>query len=190
MSEDGHALTGDIRRHPDFLSRLLGSRRDVLVYLPPGYARSRRRYPVMYLLDGQNIFDANTAYVGVAWEADDTAERLIRAREMAPVILVAVNNAGEDRIHEYTPTKGRYQWYDDQRRSKGLGARFGRFLKEELKPFVDMHYRTRGGGGIYRAGRQFVGRIDEPLPGPALSEDVHAIGGDVAVHLVGRLRDL
>ena len=146
MSADGHTLTGDIRRHPDFPSRLLGNRRDVLVYLPPGYARSRRRYPVFYMLDGQNVFDAATAFVGVAWEADDTAERLIRTRAMAPVIIVAVNNAGEDRIHEYTPTRGRYLWYGDERRSKGLGSRFGRFLKDELKPFVDMHYRTRPEG--------------------------------------------
>ncbi len=143
MSEDGHTLTGDIRRHADFPSRLLGNRRDVLVYLPPGYARSRRRYPVLYLHDGQNVFDAATAFVGVAWEADDTAERLIQAKEMAPAILVAVNNAREDRVHEYTPTRGMYEFYGEKRRSKGLGARYGKFLKDELKPFIDMHYRTR-----------------------------------------------
>ena len=64
MSDDGHTLTGDIRRHPAFPSRLLGNRRDVLVYLPPGYARSRRRYPVLYMHDGQNVFDAATSFTG------------------------------------------------------------------------------------------------------------------------------
>ena len=146
MGEDGHTLTGDIRRHTNFPSRLLGRRRDVLVYLPPGYARSRRRYPVLYLFDGQNVFDAATAYVGVAWEVDDTAERLIRNREMGATIIVAVDNAQEDRIHEYTPTRGEYSWYGERRRSKGQGARYGKFLTEELKPFIDMHYRTRPEG--------------------------------------------
>lgn len=143
MNEHGHTLTGDIRRHADFPSRLLGNRRDVLVYLPPGYARSRRRYPVLYLHDGQNVFDAATSYVGVAWEADDTAERMIRAGEIAPTIIVAVNNAQEDRIHEYTPTRGAFEIYGEKGRSKALGAKYGRFLRDELKPFVDMHYRTR-----------------------------------------------
>lgn len=146
MGEDGHTLTGDIRRHADFPSRLLGRKRDVLVYLPPGYKRSRRHYPVLYLFDGQNVFDAATAYVGVAWEVDDTAERLIRACEMGATIIVAVDNAQEDRIHEYTPTRGEYSWYGDRRRSKGQGARYGKFLIEELKPFIDMHYRTRPEG--------------------------------------------
>ena len=61
--EDKHTLTGIIQSHPQFESRILGNRRDVLVYLPPGYRRARRRrYPVLYLHDGQNVFDAATSY--------------------------------------------------------------------------------------------------------------------------------
>ena len=154
-----HTLTGDIRHHPGFISRVLGNRRDVLVYLPPGYGRSRRRFPVLYLHDGQNVFDAATSFAGQEWGADETAERLISAREMAPIIIVAVANAGEDRIHEYTPTRGRYHFYGEARRSKGLGSRYGRFLREELKPFIDMHYRTRPEGESTGLGGSSLGGL-------------------------------
>ena len=61
-----HTLTGNIQQHAQFESRILHNRRDVLVYLPPGYSRAlRRRYPVLYLQDGQNMFDAATAFGGV-----------------------------------------------------------------------------------------------------------------------------
>ena len=142
-SDDGHTLTGDIRRHPRFLSNLLGNRRDVLVYLPPGYARSRMRYPVFYMHDGQNVFDAATAFIGVEWGVDETAQRLITAKAIAPVIIVAVANAGEDRLHEYTPTRGQYEMNGQPGRSRALASRYGRFLAEELKPFIDGRYRTR-----------------------------------------------
>src|SRR5215471_4629735 len=102
-----HTLTGNIKVHRAFRSRILVNRRDILVYLPPGYRRfSRKRYPVLYLHDGQNVFDAATAFAGVEWGVDETAERLIRTRIIEPVIVVAVANIGEDRIHEYTPTCG------------------------------------------------------------------------------------
>lgn len=79
----------------------------MLVYLPPGYRRfSGKRYPVLYLHDGQNVFDAATAFAGVEWGVDETAERLIRKKLLDPLIIVAIANMGEDRIHEYAPTRG------------------------------------------------------------------------------------
>ena len=143
MHEDGHTLTGDIRRHAAFPSRLLANQRDVLVYLPPGYARSRRRYPVLYLHDGQNVFDAATSFAGVEWNVDETAQRLIGEQAISPLIVVAVDNAGADRIHEYTPTRGQYEAFGEHGRSRALAGRYGRFLFQELKPFIDMRYRTR-----------------------------------------------
>ncbi len=140
MSE--HTLTGNIQSHPQFESRILGNRRDVLVYLPPGYRRTRnRRYPVLYLHDGQNVFDAATAFGGNEWGVDETAQRLISEKLAEPVIIVAVANAGEDRIHEYAPTKGRIE-EGKRKRSKGLLRKYGQFLVEELKPFIDGNYRT------------------------------------------------
>src|SRR5213592_5231796 len=101
-----HTLTGNIKVHRAFPSMFLGNRRDVLVYLPPGYRRfSWRRYPVLYLHDGQNVFDAATSFAGVEWRVDETAQRLIRRKLIEPLIIVAVANIGDDRIHEYAPTR-------------------------------------------------------------------------------------
>src|SRR5215831_2012460 len=102
-----HTLSGNIKRHRAFPSKILGNQRDILVYLPPGYRRfSRKRYPVLYLHDGQNVFDAATSFAGVEWGVDETAERLIRRKVIEPLIVVAVANTGEHRVHEYTPTPG------------------------------------------------------------------------------------
>ena len=135
-------LTGNIKRHRAFPSKVLGNRRDVLVYLPPDYRRfSRQRYPVLYLHDGQNVFDAATSFAGVEWGVDETAERLIRKQLLEPLIIVAVANMGEGRIHEYAPTPG----FIDARakRSRGLARVYGQFLIEELKPYIDKKYRTK-----------------------------------------------
>lgn len=138
-----HTLTGNIKEHRAFRSKILGNRRDVLVYLPRGYRRwSRRRYPVLYLHDGQNVFDAATAFNGVEWGVDETAQGLIRLNLIEPLIIVAVANTGEDRLDEYAPTRGKV---DKRIRSKGLLKNYGRFLTEELKPFIDSKYRTHRG---------------------------------------------
>ena len=137
-------LTGNISKHGAFPSKILRNRRDVLVYVPPGYQRfSTRRYPVLYLHDGQNVFDAATSFAGVEWGVDETAQRLIRQKLMEPLIIVAVANTGEDRIHEYAPTPARID-PPKRKRSKGLLRSYGRFLIEELKPFIDRKYRTKG----------------------------------------------
>jgi predicted alpha/beta superfamily hydrolase len=140
-----HTLTGNIRRHRRFPSKILGNRRDVLVYLPPGYSRfSRRRYPVLYLQDGQNVFDAATSFAGTEWSVDETAQRLIRENSIEPLIIIAIANIGEDRIHEYAPTAGVIDASAKRKkRSKGLGRKYGAFLIEELKPYIDKHYRTK-----------------------------------------------
>ncbi len=136
-------LTGNIQEHRAFPSKILKNRRDVLVYLPPGYPRfSTRHYPVLYLHDGQNVFDAATSFGGVEWGVDETAQQLIRKKLMEPIIIVAIANTGEDRIHEYAPTPARID-PPKRKRSKGLLRSYGRFLIEELKPFIDREYRTR-----------------------------------------------
>jgi predicted alpha/beta superfamily hydrolase len=138
-----HTLTGNIQGHSAFPSKILGNRRDVLVYLPKGYRRSQtRRYPVLYLHDGQNVFDAATSFAGVEWGADETAQRLTAAKLIEPIIIVAVANTGEDRIHEYAPTAASLDPLK-RVRSKGSLRVYGRFLIEELKPFIDRKYRTK-----------------------------------------------
>jgi predicted alpha/beta superfamily hydrolase len=144
MSQD-HTLTGNIEHHSEFASHILNNSRDIWIYLPPGYRKATHsRYPVLYLHDGQNVFDAATAFGGIEWNADETAERLIKQRLIEPLIIVAVANAGEDRIHEYTPTNGALDPKGDpEGKSQGLLRDYGRFLVEELKPFIDQTYRTR-----------------------------------------------
>src|SRR2546423_11328868 len=140
-----HTLTGTIRRHRRFPSRIFGNRRDVLVYLPPGYRRfSRTRYPVLYLQDGQNVFDAATSFAGTEWSVDESAQRLIRENLIEQLIIVAIANTGEDRIHEYAPTPGVIETKGKRKkRSRGLARVYGQFLIEELKPCIDKKYRTR-----------------------------------------------
>jgi predicted alpha/beta superfamily hydrolase len=144
LSMRKHTLTGNIKRHRAFPSKILGNRRDVLVYLPPGYGRfSRRRYPVLYLQDGQNVFDAATSFSGVEWGVDETAERLVRGNLIEPLIIVAVANTGEERVHEYAPTPGVFDTRAKRKkRSRGLAWKYGHFLMEELKPYIDRKYRT------------------------------------------------
>jgi predicted alpha/beta superfamily hydrolase len=140
-----HTLTGNIQRHRAFPSKFLGNRRDVLVYLPPGYRRSlRTRYPVLYLHDGQNVFDAATSFAGVEWSVDETAQRLIRLKLIEPLIIVAIANTGEQRIDEYAPTPGVIEPNSNpKKRSRGIARVYGRFLVDELKPFIDRKYRTK-----------------------------------------------
>src|SRR5438132_1161977 len=75
------------------------------VWLPPGYddPGNERRYPVLYLNDGQNLFDRTTAYTGIEWQADETADRLIREQTIPPMIIVGIDNAQKDRMKEYLP---------------------------------------------------------------------------------------
>ena len=156
-----HTLTGNIQRHPNFRSKILGNRRDVLVYLPPGYRRlSRRDYPVLYLHDGQNVFDAATSFAGVEWGVDETAQRMIGKGFIEPLIIVAVFNMGEDRIHEYAPTRGVYQHTAERKkRSRGLARQYGDFLINELKPYIDRKYRTKRGPEFTGLGGSSLGGL-------------------------------
>src|ERR1700736_5220253 len=144
MAEAQHTLTGNIQRHPDFESHILRTRRDILVYLPRGYSRqSRLRYPVLYLQDGQNVFDAATAFAGVEWGVDETAQRLIRQKSRTPLICAAIANTGEDRIHEYAPTPGVIDASAKRKkRSKGWARKYGRLKLEELKHSIDKQYHA------------------------------------------------
>lgn|ERR1043166_2457294 len=145
MANVKSTLTGNIKRHRGFPSTILENRRDIHVYLPPEYRLfSKRRFPVLYLHDGQNVFDAASAFVGVEWGVDEAAERLIRKKLIEPLIVVAVANMGEDRIHEYAPTRGVIETKGKRKkRSRGLARLYGQFLIEELKPYIDKRYRTK-----------------------------------------------
>ncbi len=137
-AQQANTLTGDIRFHKNFHSKILNNDRDVIVYLPPDYdKKKKRRYSVLYLHDGQNLFDGATSYIpGQEWRVDETAEALIAANRVEPIIIVGVYNTGKDRVNEYTPAA------DDKYKAGGRADFYGRLLVEELKPFIDTNYRT------------------------------------------------
>jgi predicted alpha/beta superfamily hydrolase len=132
---EGTSITGTVWLHPEVPSAFLEARRDVWVYLPPGYdPAGRTRYPVLYMHDGGNLFCSHTAFRGAEWGVDEAAEWLIGNGEMPPLIIVGVGNT-EDRTEEYT-------WVRDADGDGGGGRSYARFLIEELKPFIDTVYRT------------------------------------------------
>lgn len=132
--------SGQLRKHSEFPSRVLGRKRDLIVYLPPGYyEQPSRRYPVLYLQDGQNLFDPATSFIrGKYWRVAETADELIAAREIQAMLIVGIYHAGEKRMQEYTPVPSK-------KLGGGKADRYGRFMIEELKPFIESAYRTLRG---------------------------------------------
>lgn len=111
----------------------LRNRRDVDVYLPPSYSGGRDRHPVIYMQDGQNLSDPQTAFTGT-WELDAALERLAE-RSVEPIV-VGVHHAGAARLAEYSP-------FPDRRHGGGDGDAYLNFIVETVKPRVDRLFRTR-----------------------------------------------
>jgi enterochelin esterase-like enzyme len=124
-------------KHEQFFSRSLRNRRDIIVYLPPGYEQQpRRNFPVLYMQDGQNLFDGETSFIrGMDWRVGQTADELIRAAKVEPLIIVGIYNTGKFRIREYTPTRA-------PRLGGGGANRYGKFLVDEVVPFIRANYRV------------------------------------------------
>jgi predicted alpha/beta superfamily hydrolase len=129
-----------LRKREQFISGLVEDHHDLIVYIPPIYnAESERRFPVLYMQDGQNLFDPDTSFIpGNYWRMGETADALIEAGAMEPMIIVGIYNVGVKRIDEYTPVQ-------DKRLGGGQADAYGRMLVEELKPFIDQQYRTLPG---------------------------------------------
>jgi predicted alpha/beta superfamily hydrolase len=144
-------LSDQIQIHHSFGSGELVKKRDVSVYLPPNYhADAEERFPVLYMQDGQNLFDPQASFAGVAWQADETAQALILKKKIAPLMIVGVYNT-EDRLDEYTPVRSRGRG--------GRAAEYGRMLIEELKPFIDSTYRTLPQGDFTGIGGSSLGGL-------------------------------
>ncbi len=118
-----------------FASPQLHNSRSLRIFLPASYTEnSAKRYPVLYMHDGQNLFDAKTAAYGVAWGIGATINRLVATGVMEEVIVVGIDNT-PDRIAEYTPCC-------DARYGGGKVDAYGAFVADTVKPFIDKHYRT------------------------------------------------
>ena len=135
----------------DFAIPQLDRTRRVMIYLPPGYATSNRAYPVLYLQDAQNVFDAATSFAG-EWGVDETLDSL-HALGDPGIIVVAVDNGGSLRLNEYVPwpmSVGRLS-------GGGEGGAYADFLALTLKPWIDARYRTQGGRATTGVGGSSAG---------------------------------
>jgi enterochelin esterase-like enzyme len=127
-----------LRLHRGFLSQILPDKRDVIVYLPPGYEEHpHRSYPVLYMQDGQNLFDPRTSFIpGRTWEVREHADAAIQAGEVEPLIIVGIYNTGDRRLAEYTHER-------DWRMGGGEANEYGQLLTRELLPWIADRYRVR-----------------------------------------------
>jgi enterochelin esterase-like enzyme len=133
---------GDLRLH-EFRSRIFRNTRYLRVWLPPGYddaQNASRTYPVFYLNDGQNLFEAISAFGGVEWGVDETADRLIRQGAVPPMIVVGIDNTGKDRLREYVPYRSFHP-----KMLRVQGRHYPDFLMKEVMPFVESTYRIAPG---------------------------------------------
>ena len=125
-------MVGDFEVHTAFASKVLSPTRSLIVFLPAGSREGNRRYPVLYVHDGQNLFDPATGFAGQEWRLDEVAGELIAAGKLPPLIIVGIYN-----------TRGRMQEY-----TSGMGDKpplYARLVVEEVMPFIDAHYRTLRG---------------------------------------------
>jgi predicted alpha/beta superfamily hydrolase len=138
----GSSVVGDLRLH-EFSSRVYRNTRMLRIWLPPDYEapeNATRHYPVFYLNDGQNLFDPATAFAGVEWQVDETADQLIREGKIPPLIIVGMDNTGVERLKEFLP----YRSFSPPV-LRPQGKRYPDFLMNEVMPFVYERYRIARG---------------------------------------------
>lgn len=131
LPADIDPVQGTLRMHTGMTGDGLEYPRDVLVWLPPSYGKGRKRYPVLYMHDGQNLFDPATSFCGQDWKLDETAMRLMTDGAVEEFIIVGIANS-PDRMEEYNLFRPK-------------GKAYAGFLMNVVKPFIDAAYRTKPG---------------------------------------------
>jgi predicted alpha/beta superfamily hydrolase len=140
------SATGDLQIR-EFTSKVFGNTRNLRVLLPAGYREAKnadRKYPVLYLNDGQNLFDVCTAvFQPLEWQVDETADRLMAEGKVEPIIIVGIDNPGKaSRPNEYLP-------FPDVTLKPFItnphGAEYPAFLTTEVMPFIEHNYRVKTG---------------------------------------------
>lgn len=131
QAPNGEEVGGRVIRYRGHASAALGNSRDLFIYLPRNYGRGDRRYPVLYAHDGQNLFGSEALFGG--WRLAETADRLIAEGRLRELIILGVANTSE-RMSEYIPPE-----------DGGRADAYGRYLIDELKPFIDRHLKTLTG---------------------------------------------
>jgi predicted alpha/beta superfamily hydrolase len=137
-------IRGTVQYHRQLSGAGLNHKRDIIVWLPPSYDKnSKKHYPVLYMHDGQNVFDPATAFTGYDWRVDEVADSLIKLKKIEEVIVVGIYNS-PDRLPEYSDSP--------------LGSAYMEFVISVVKPLIDSTYRTR-------SGREYTGVIGSSLGG-------------------------
>jgi predicted alpha/beta superfamily hydrolase len=147
-------LKSRLFKHEQFPSALIDDKHDFVVYVPPTYAVEQERlFPVLFMQDGQNLFDAETSFMkGNYWRLGETADELILTGKIEPLVMVGIYNTGEHRIDEYTPV-------EDRRLGGGHADAYGQMLVEELRPFVAQQYRVLISGANCGMGGSSLGGL-------------------------------
>jgi predicted alpha/beta superfamily hydrolase len=130
-TDSARAAVGRVRLLRDVWSPQLENARDLLVYLPPSHGQVGRRFPVIYMHDGQNLFDAATSFAG-EWRVDETMETLAQ-NDGLEAIVVGIPNISKQRVQEYSPFKTA---------RKGKGDLYLQFILETIKPIIDRDFLT------------------------------------------------
>jgi predicted alpha/beta superfamily hydrolase len=144
---------GQLRKHGQFRSRFLRNNRDLIVYIPPGYDdQPFARFPVLYLQDGQNLFDRATSFGGQDWNVHGASDDLIGIGAIQPLIIIGIYNTGKSRIHEYTPVKS-------PKLGGGRADRYAKFLIEEVRPFIQREYRVNSDPRVTGIGGSSLGGL-------------------------------
>lgn len=138
------SVVGDLRLTENFESKILGNSRTLRVWLPPEYdANPARSYSVLYMNDGQNLYDGRTSYIpNKEWRVDEAMTGLLGAKLVEPLIVVGVDNGQAQRANEYLPTETAQR---DGSKWGGRADDYGRFLIGEVMPWVNKTYRTKTG---------------------------------------------
>jgi Predicted hydrolase of the alpha/beta superfamily len=135
IDEAHHTITGDVRIIEAFPIPQLQTERRVWIYLPKSYNKGARSYPVLYMHDGQNVFNQATSW-GSEWGVDETLEQMALEDSAFESIVVAIDHGGDKRNDEYNFTINPEYGFG------GKGEAYAAFLAETLKPYIDSHYRT------------------------------------------------
>ncbi|GAA3982763.1 alpha/beta hydrolase-fold protein [Mucilaginibacter dorajii] len=131
-AEKKHTVSAQVHVISDrFEMPQLGRQRRVWIYLPADYGSSKNKYPVIYMHDGQNLFDDYSSGYG-EWGIDEFLDKVTTAKEC---IVVGIDHGGNERIAEYDPYDSKY--------AKGRGVDYTAFLVKTLKPYIDVNYRTK-----------------------------------------------
>ncbi len=112
----------------------LNRHRRIWIYLPESYHTTKKKYPVIYMQDGQNVFDAATSFSG-EWGVDEALDTLSQ-QNTSESIVVAIDNGLDKRVNEYSP-------FDNSRYGKGEGDAYVDFLVQTLMPYINKHFRTK-----------------------------------------------